>query len=116
MIVESYDDINSMIKVGQIIGDRIYSAFCLSLDRERYRSSRQTVLNIIRNSSSFLFTQPKLKHTPESIIIMADEKYIPMQNTTGHKQMVKAATICGSSITKHKSTKLLNKHVFLHNP
>ena len=114
MIVESYADINSMIKVGQIIGDRIYSAFCLKPERERYRISRQTVLNTIRNASSFLFTQPKLKHTPDSIIIMADEKYIPMQNTAGHKQMVKAATIYESSITKHKRKTLLNKHVFLH--
>ena len=114
MIVESYADINSMIKVGQLIGDRIYSAFCLNPDRERYRICRQTVFNTIRNASSFLFAQPRLKHTPESIMIMADEKYIPMQGSGGHKQIVKAATIYESRMTKHNRTSLLNKHVFLH--
>ena len=114
MIVESYADINSMIKVGQLIGDRIYSPFSLNTEREHFRISRQTVFNTLRSVGELFLSTSPVTHTPNSLIIMADEKYIPLQGTNKKKQMVKAATIYETTHTKHKRTSLLGKQVYFH--
>ena len=102
-----------MIKVGETIGDRIYCAFSLNSKREHFRISRQTVFNIIRKSCQLMFYPPKASTNPQSLIIMADEKYIPLQANDGKKQMVKATVIYESSLTKNKRTSLINKHIYL---
>lgn len=112
MIVEAYANTNSMIKVGKMIGDRIYSSFSLNPLREHYSISRQTVFNILKNSSILDIPIQTVNHTPSSITIMADEKYIPTQRNNGLKQMVKAATIFESFKTVSSRNTLTNKYVY----
>ena len=112
MVVEAYSKLNSMIKVGELIGDRIYSPFCLKPDRENYRISRQTVFNIITKVGQLIFEPPPTTSQINSLFIMADEKYIPLQNSHKEKAMIKAITIYEGRKSIKKRVTLLNKTVF----
>lgn len=115
MISELYADNNSMIKVGAIIGDRIYSPYSSKVERSQFRISRQTVQNVLKSN---LLVKQKFKtkqSTPTDLYIMADEKYVPIQNYDNKKVMVKAAVIF-ESIEKadgHKDRKkIIEKIVY----
>ncbi len=112
MIVETYAKLNSMIKVGELIGDRIYSPFSLKSKREHYRISRQTVFNIITKAGQLIFEPPPTSSQVDSLMIMADEKFIALQNSLKKKEMVKAVTIFESRKLVNKRINLLNKYVF----
>ncbi len=91
MIVELYADQNSMIKVGKIIGNQIYSNFSIDETRHYHAISRQTVFNIVSKAKIYKPTPKKVKRIPKTLYIMADEKYIGTQGNNGDKVMVKAA-------------------------
>lgn len=114
MIVEYYANNNSMLKVGKLIGDRIYSPYSVDSNREHYCISRQTVFNTLRKTGEFIFTPKSVNYLVEELIIMADEKYIATQGNNRKKTMVKAATIFESMTTEGSRRKLINKHVYLH--
>ena len=123
MVVSLYADHNSMIKVGKIVGERIYSPFSLGKDKTYYKLSRQTVQHIIKTSNRIYYPFPKRESTPDTLYIMADEKFIPLQshdeNNKVERKMVKAAVIFedigldmvnGSII--HPRHKLINKFIY----
>lgn len=49
LVVELYANQNSMIKTGQIIGDKIHSLYSLESSRKYFSLSRQTVMNILKS-------------------------------------------------------------------
>lgn len=67
MIVELYANQNSMIKVGEIIGDRIYSNF--TLDEARFYNAipRQTIFNVVSQMKIYKPTLSKAKRTPKTL-------------------------------------------------
>lgn len=119
MVYEFYANNNSMIKVGQWVGDRIFSPFSLSKDRTFHAIPRQTVQNILKSHPT-LNIQPKPKmETPNTLYVMADEKWIALQSHNEKKekerQMVKAAIsfedvalVAGYK----KRNQLVNRNVF----
>lgn len=123
MIVSLYADHNSMIKVGKIIGEKIYSPFSLGKEKTYHFISRQTVQHIIKSSNRIYFPFPKRENTPETLYIMADEKYIPLQSHDeegkSESKMTKAAVIfedigldmINGSMT-HPRHKLINKFIY----
>ena len=79
-VIELFADHNSMIRVGEIIGEQIFSLFSTKSERKNFNISRQTVHNIVKRSLMIKPTHTMAKHTPEVLYVMADEKYIPLQN------------------------------------
>lgn len=116
MIVELYANQNSMIKVGEIVGSRIFSPFTRSHTRHLHRISRQTVHNIVRNAPMVRQTFKQEKTTPKTLYIMADEKFVPIQSGKPKKQsqMVKHAVIYEGVKAKGSRRKLLNKTNIAH--
>jgi hypothetical protein len=75
---DAYSHHISMIEVGKQIGDRI-AGFRIDPDRGKYAISRQQIFNMINRFSSIKTKPPKAEETPETLYIMADEKYIHLQ-------------------------------------
>ena len=73
-----YSHQSSMIEVGKMIGDRI-AGFRLDPDRDRYAISRQQVFNMINRFQDIKTKPVEAEETPETLYIMADEKYIHLQ-------------------------------------
>ena len=72
MIVELYSNQNSMIKVAEIIGSKIFSPFTTSSARHNHRISRQTVHNIVSQVPSVKQGFERQSKTPKTLYIMAD--------------------------------------------
>lgn len=96
LVIETYSQHNSMIKVGQLIGDRIAGPFRCDPQRCHAWISRQSVYNILHRFKSISVDLPRFDTTPDTLYVMADEKFIPLQGQPADqpaKQMVKAAVI-----------------------
>ncbi len=78
LIYETYSDQNSMIKAGKLIGERLHP-FTMNDDRSEYWIPRQTVQKILLRFKKIQPQIERLKETPETLFVMADEKYIPLQ-------------------------------------
>ena len=110
MIISEYADSNSMIKTGKHIGRVIH--------RNDYEPvSRQTVYNVIRKAGVLKSSPIPVEDTPSTLYIMADEKFIALQNriadTKASKVMIKAAVIFeGSRLVKGHSNRnqLINSY------
>lgn len=124
MMISLYADHNSMIKVGKILGEHIFSPFSLDDKRYLYAIPRQTIQSTIKNYSRIIYPLKKRDHTPASLYIMADEKWIPLQShdSDGNKQrqMVKAAVVFEDiqnvptkKASKNPRHELVNKHIIL---
>lgn len=111
-IVELYADQNSMIKVGEIIGETIYATFSRNEERKKFNISRQTVYNIVRKAPKLLTNIDRQKTTPKILYIMADEKYVPLQKEDKKNAMVKQIVLFETVIENHKRTSLEKKLVF----
>ena len=88
-ICESYLTTGSMIRTGQIVGEQMYASFSTETKRKNYNISRQTVYNVMRNIHKLLPNIDRTKTTPETLYVMADEKYIATQGSKHNKVMVK---------------------------
>lgn len=119
LIFESYANNNSMIKIGQIIGNRIFSPFSLSKDRIYHAIPRQTVQNILKSHSTLGIQPASIETALDTLYGMADEKWIALQsndeNNEKERQMVKA-TIFFEDVALVKGHKkrnqLVNRNVF----
>lgn len=89
LIVELYSNQNSMIKVGEIIADKINGAY--QIEALSNPIPRQTVFNILNRFKTIKLETDSLSETPNTLYVMADEKYLASQNR--HKIMVKEAII-----------------------
>lgn len=89
-VKELYANQNSMIKVGQIIGESIFASFSLDPVRKMHALSRQTVFNLLHRTGKIMVDPKPMKETPETLYIMADEKWVPLQGEcTDEKKHVK---------------------------
>lgn len=105
LIVE-YAANNSCPKTAKYINDLIGNRLSIK-DKFKYLS-RQSIRNIIL-SSKFSKVNPNYKeNTPETLYIMADEKWIPTQNNSNSKVMEKSVVVF-EGIKNHK---LVHKHIF----
>ena len=115
LVVELYANQNSMIKTGQMIGDKIHSLYSLEASRKDFSISRQTVMNILKAYGQVIIDkQERVLNTPSTLYIMADEKYIACQRETSDSQMVKAAVVFEGISQLSPSRKAIdNKFVYL---
>lgn len=95
-IKELYANQNSMIKVGQIIGESTFASFSLDPIRKLHALPRQTVYNLLHRTGKITLDPKPMKETPETLYIMADEKWVPLQGECTEekahvKEMVKVA-------------------------
>lgn len=113
MIVEAGATLNSMIKVGELIGDRIFSAFSLAEVRKDFRISRQTVHNTMKKAKQCV-VPPSPHPTPSHLYLMADEKFVSLQSRPAklgrsEKQMVKLISVFEGIDTSRSRHVLQNK-------
>lgn len=92
-VIELFADHNSMIRVGEIIGQQIFSLFSTKPERKNFNITRQTVHNIVKRSLIIKPRHTMTKHTPEVLYVMADEKYIPLQNEATKSAFVRHGVI-----------------------
>ena len=78
MAYEQYSHQVAMAEVGKNLG-RMISGFRLDADREKYDISRQQIFNMINRFSSIKTASPLARETPDTLYIMADEKFIHLQ-------------------------------------
>lgn len=76
---ELYADHNSMIKVGKILGEMIYGHFSLNPDKKLFNVPRQTIWNLLHRITRISTLPTAVDDTPDTLYIMADEKYVPLQ-------------------------------------
>jgi hypothetical protein len=81
LAAEMYANNNSMIKVGELIGQMI-SGYELDPDNERTAISRQQIFKMINRIKRMKIAPAMAEETPETLYIMADEKYISLQYKT----------------------------------
>ena len=83
----------------------------INIDKPFQIISRQTIRNIILSSK---YSKPEIKQleTPESLYIMADEKFIATQNNNHNDVMVKSIVTFDGRTEENGRTRLKNKHVF----
>lgn len=112
-IIEAYSDHNSMIKVGNIIGEQIYSSFSTNSVRKNFNISRQTVFNIVRKSQKIIPEISRSKHTPKTLYIMVDGKHVNLQNENKRSIEVKQFVVFEgiTSNSSQKRSKLLGRHI-----
>ncbi len=119
-VKELYADHNSMIKVGKIIGELIFSPFSIRPLRKLHHIPRQTIYNLLRRGPICHVRRSPADETPDTLYISADEKFIPVQGEGPfQKEMVKMA-VCFEGKeqearkdgTKTRRNKLLNKYIF----
>lgn len=84
-----YSHQSSMIEVGRMIGERI-AGFRLDPNRESFAISRQQIFNMINRFRDIRTKPVKAKETPKTLYIMADEKYIHLQQEAAawRKEMI----------------------------
>lgn len=113
MIIKLYSDQNSMIKVGKIIGDRIYSNYSIDETRNYHIISRQTIHNVVSQMKVYIPTIKRIKHTPNTLYIMADEHFVALQKSKSNCAMIKAGVIFDgirNTQKHHQRNEYLNKH------
>jgi len=123
LIFERYSDDNSMIKVGKDIGISLKSPFRLDDNRILDAIPRQTVWKILHRFKR-IDMPLKVKETPATLYVMADEKFIPAQRSDEDKLMVKEVIVHEGIKTVYKTVnkktgevyvrnKLINPHRFI---
>ena len=111
-VVEAYADNNSMIKVGQIIGEQMMTSFSRDSNRKHFSLSRQTVHNIVKSTHKLYPKVNRYHTTPKTIYMMADEKYIPIQKLDKNRAMLKHCVLFEGVRVKGKRVTLINKLSF----
>lgn len=98
---EAYSDENSMIKVGNELGNLIYSKFSLA-DNRIHSIPRQTIYNLLSRVKEIRVAPDREKKKEiDTLYILMDEKYLPDHHKTDgggnaerSSMMTKAALIC----------------------
>lgn len=114
LIFEKYADDNSMIKVGKDIGTVLNSPFSLNEDRILESIPRQTVWKILHRFKKIEFPVKPL-NTPETLYIMADEKYIPAQRSDTDKLICKEVIVHEGIENVYKSVDSETGEVYIRN-
>lgn len=112
---EAYSDENSMIKVGNEVGNLIHSKFSLS-DNRAHSISRASIANMIKRVKTLRIESKMDKKEVDDLYILLDEKYLPDHPITNSKgitlrnpTMVKSALIVeGLDKTRHNRHSYIN--------
>lgn len=120
MIAETHATQNSMIKTGELVGQRIFSIFSTKEEKNNFNISRQTVHNVLKNIALIKPSYTEVENTPSDIYIMADEKYVHLQGEPSQVRqsgltvnvMVKQAVIYDDIETQGKRNTLQNRIVY----
>ena len=122
MACELYANHNSMLKVGSLIGSRIHSPFSIEKDRKIHAISRQAIFSFLKSRPEIYEQADARENTPETLYVMADEKWIPLQDHDADgnkmKRMTKAAVVfedVAADSSQKKRHKLVNRYVFFNN-
>ena len=104
-LIIHYASDNSFSKTASFINDLIGNRINTS---EKFSFlNRQTVRNIVLNEP-ISTPEPKERKTPETLYVIADEKWIPTQNNNKQKVMKKSIVL----FENIKNKKLINKQIF----
>lgn len=118
-VAEAYSDENSMIKIGNEVGNLIHCKFSLKDNRE-YSIPRQTIYNLLKRSKQIRINPLKEKTVIDELFMLIDEKYLPDHpikdddgNTNRNPTMVKSALIVeGLDKTNEKRHKYINPQYY----
>lgn len=103
---ECYANENSMIKVGEELGDRIHSSFSLE-DTRAYALPRQTVFNLLKRSKEIRTKPQEEKKKVTDLYVLMDEKYI------GNDLMLKSSLVVeGLDVSNKKRHSYMNKSYY----
>lgn len=103
---ECYANENSMIKVGEELGDRIHSSFSLE-DTRVYALPRQTVFNLLKRSKEIRTKPQEEKKKVTDLYVLMDEKYI------GNDLMLKSSLVVeGLDVSNKKRHSYMNKSYY----
>ena len=110
-VLNETSDNNSMMKVGKIVGKMIHHDSSLKTD-DNYAIPRQTIKNMIMRANKDNFEEELQElETPDSIFVMADEKWVSNQRENCDNTMVKSIVIYDDKKTVSKGRNVLvNKH------
>lgn len=108
-IVIEYSSNNSYSKVAKHLNDLIGNR--VSIENKHKYFSRQSIRNIILKSNLSINKYEQKDYTPDTLYIIADEKWIPTQNNNKNKIMEKSVVIF-EGIKNHK---IINKKIFASN-
>ena len=116
---EAYSDENSMIKIGNELGNLIHSKFSLKDNRD-YAIPRQTIYNLLKRSKQIRIKPLKEKTVIDELFILMDEKYLPdhpikddKDNTKRNPIMVKSVLIVeGIDKTNKNRHKYINPQYY----
>lgn len=108
-LVTQYSSNNSYPKVAKFLNDLIGNR--VSINEKHKYFSRQSIRNILLKANLSNAQFKTNNYTPNTIYIIADEKWIPTQNNDNNKIMEKSVVIF-EGIYNHK---ILNKMVFASN-
>lgn len=95
-VYEAYADENSMIKVGNEVGNLIYSKFSLT-DNRAHSIPRQTIFNLIKRVKELRVISKEDKRKVKDLYILLDEKYIS-QNHKGKNEAFKNNLMAKSAL------------------
>lgn len=117
MLIETYLMVNSLQKAGQIIGSRIHGFSC---DTSRFASTipKQTVAYIIHHLPEYHLPLSSYDEIPDTLYIMADEKYVPLQDERredgkAKKCMIKVAVLFEGIHKLYGQYRLINPHYII---
>lgn len=96
-VVEAYSDENSMIKVGNEVGNLIHSKFSLK-DNRQFSIPRQTIYNLLKRSKIIRINSLKEKKQLEDLYILMDEKHLPSHRIRDNDTVQKSSTMVKSSL------------------
>ena len=105
-LVINYSSCNSYPKTAKYINDLIGNR--ISIDKKIKYFSRQTIRNILLKAKLSDYETNQKDYTPDTLYIIADEKWIHTQNNDNNKVMEKSVVVF-ESIKNHK---LYNKQIF----
>ena len=109
-VAKAYADENSMIKVGNEVGNLIHAKFSLKDNRD-YAIPRQTVYNLMKRSKKIRIEPLNDIKIIDDIYVLTDEKYLPGHNKedgSPSSQMLKSALIVEGLDKSNKRHKYIN--------
>jgi len=112
-IYEKYGYIDSMGIVGRDIGTDIFAPFLIDDDYLIHSISRQTIWKILHRFKK-IQVETSLIDTPNTLYVMADEKYIASQNNNKTNLMVKEVII-HEGIKSYRSVNDKTGEVYIRN-
>jgi len=98
---EAYANENSMVKVGEEVGNLIYAKFSLKDNRD-FALPRQTIYNLMKRSKEIRINPKTQKKIIDDIYVLIDEKYLPSHSNSSNHMLKSALIVEGLDKTNKK--------------